>query len=199
MNGTSSPASSKVNQHCNPSVHDNADNQSSANAALDSSTDLPAFKNYKLSARRCSSLKLFLGTRPNGDKCSSSKQSKHNELTEQQYLLAQEKCIRSKYYDVNRELEECGPSYIDDYITPEMNYKEAKMSGHEANMWDKEDNISLYGTPKEEMMPGLVDSKGPSFMRNQIEALFQPSGTSCRARHSLTVNPFVSSQTTNCQ
>nr|XP_046912889.1 potassium/sodium hyperpolarization-activated cyclic nucleotide-gated channel 1-like [Dermatophagoides farinae] len=42
-------------------------------------------------------------------------------------------------------------------------------------IWDKEDNISLYGTPKEEMLPSLGDSKGPSFMRSQIEALFQPS------------------------
>ncbi|XP_054160495.1 potassium/sodium hyperpolarization-activated cyclic nucleotide-gated channel 2-like [Oppia nitens] len=37
------------------------------------------------------------------------------------------------------------------------------------------DDISLYGTPKEEMIPGLSEAKVPSFMRSQIEALFQPS------------------------
>ena len=84
--------------------------------------------------------------------------------------------------------------YIDDYITPEMNYKESSTmaaprsppiittttftNGPQTVVdWDsrdKDDNISLYGTPKEEMIPGL-DAKGPSFMRSQIEALFQPS------------------------
>ncbi|CAG2178351.1 unnamed protein product, partial [Oppiella nova] len=42
--------------------------------------------------------------------------------------------------------------------------------------WSGEkDDISLYGTPKEEMLPGLAEAKVPSFMRSQIEALFQPS------------------------
>ncbi|XP_017483037.1 PREDICTED: potassium/sodium hyperpolarization-activated cyclic nucleotide-gated channel 3-like [Rhagoletis zephyria] len=88
-------------------------------------------------------------------------------------------------------------SYIDDYITPEMNYKDGisgsscrksppiihthDSGGGGGGVWDKHnsqqeaDNISLYGTPKEEMIPGLGDVKGPSFMRSQIEALFQPS------------------------
>lgn len=94
--------------------------------------------------------------------------------------------------------------YIDDYITPEMNYKDGLNSstcrksppiihthdgGSGGGVWDKHnsqqeaDNISLYGTPKEEMIPGLGDTKGPSFMRSQIEALFQPSGkTSMQAK-----------------
>ena len=80
---------------------------------------------------------------------------------------------------------ESAECYIDDYITPEMNYKDNRKSPpihhNDPNnvSWDKDqDNISLYGTPKEEMMPGLGDAKGPSFMRSQIEALFQPSGKS---------------------
>lgn len=78
-------------------------------------------------------------------------------------------------------------SYIDDYITPAMNYKESCrksppiINTHDSGGgWDKQesDNISLYGTPKEEMIPGLGENnvRGPSFMRSQIEALFQPSG-----------------------
>lgn len=39
---------------------------------------------------------------------------------------------------------------------------------------NERDDISLYGTPREEMATGFGDGK-PSFMRNQIEALFQPS------------------------
>ncbi|RWS28124.1 Potassium/sodium hyperpolarization-activated cyclic nucleotide-gated channel 2-like protein, partial [Leptotrombidium deliense] len=37
------------------------------------------------------------------------------------------------------------------------------------------DDISLYGTPKEEIGPGLGEANQKSFMRHQIEALFQPS------------------------
>ncbi|KAI1301799.1 Potassium/sodium hyperpolarization-activated cyclic nucleotide-gated channel 2 [Halotydeus destructor] len=37
------------------------------------------------------------------------------------------------------------------------------------------DDISLYGTPKEEMGPGPFGEAKASFMRNQLEALFQPS------------------------
>ncbi|RWS02378.1 potassium/sodium hyperpolarization-activated cyclic nucleotide-gated channel 2-like protein [Dinothrombium tinctorium] len=37
------------------------------------------------------------------------------------------------------------------------------------------DDISLYGTPKEEIGPGLGEVNPKSFMRNQIEALFQAS------------------------
>lgn len=39
---------------------------------------------------------------------------------------------------------------------------------------NEKDDISLYGTPKEEMAPGFGEAKA-SFMRHQIEALFQPS------------------------
>ncbi|XP_053211837.1 potassium/sodium hyperpolarization-activated cyclic nucleotide-gated channel 2-like isoform X2 [Panonychus citri] len=39
---------------------------------------------------------------------------------------------------------------------------------------NEKDDISLYGTPKEEMAPGFAEAKA-SFMRHQIEALFQPS------------------------
>ncbi len=76
--------------------------------------------------------------------------------------------------------------YINDYITPEMNYKESTncksppvvtIRDTTGMTWNGEkDDISLYGTPKEEMIPGIAEVKGPSFMRSQIEALFQPSG-----------------------
>ncbi|GIY22876.1 ion_trans_N domain-containing protein [Caerostris extrusa] len=36
------------------------------------------------------------------------------------------------------------------------------------------DDVSLYGTPKEEIGPGISEAKA-GFMRNQLEALFQPS------------------------
>ncbi|XP_074603485.1 hyperpolarization activated cyclic nucleotide gated potassium channel Ih isoform X2 [Brevipalpus obovatus] len=73
---------------------------------------------------------------------------------------------------------------VDDYITPEMNYKGTSSIPHSppvitvresssATMFDKDD-ISLYGTPREEMAPGFGDAK-TSFMRHQIEQLFQPS------------------------
>lgn len=42
------------------------------------------------------------------------------------------------------------------------------------NFANDKDDISLYGTPKEELGPALAEAKA-SFMRNQIEALFQPS------------------------
>lgn len=79
---------------------------------------------------------------------------------------------------------------IDDYLAPAMNYKDGascksppivtvrEACGHGHQTWNTErDDISLYGTPKEELGPGIsVEVKGPSFMRSQIEALFQPSG-----------------------
>ncbi|XP_064474894.1 potassium/sodium hyperpolarization-activated cyclic nucleotide-gated channel 2-like [Ornithodoros turicata] len=37
------------------------------------------------------------------------------------------------------------------------------------------DDVSLYGTPKEELGPGGLSEVKASFMRNQLEALFQPS------------------------
>ncbi|CAG2165653.1 unnamed protein product, partial [Oppiella nova] len=75
--------------------------------------------------------------------------------------------------------------YVNDYITPEMNYKDGTacksppvvtIKDMTGVTWSGEkDDISLYGTPKEEMLPGLAEAKVPSFMRSQIEALFQPS------------------------
>ena len=76
--------------------------------------------------------------------------------------------------------------YINDYIFPEMNYKDhtscksppvVTIKDFAGVTWNAEkDDISLYGTPKEEMLPGFSETKVPSFMRSQIEALFQPSG-----------------------
>ena len=76
--------------------------------------------------------------------------------------------------------------YINDYITPEMNYRDhptcksppvVTIKDSSGMTWNGEkDDISLYGTPKEEIMPGMSEAKVPSFMRSQIEALFQPSG-----------------------
>ncbi|KAK6624020.1 hypothetical protein RUM43_004666 [Polyplax serrata] len=40
------------------------------------------------------------------------------------------------------------------------------------------DDVSLYGTPKEEPGPtpmGVVDSGKQSFLKNQLQALFQPT------------------------
>ncbi|XP_067130647.1 potassium/sodium hyperpolarization-activated cyclic nucleotide-gated channel 2 isoform X1 [Centruroides vittatus] len=64
---------------------------------------------------------------------------------------------------------------VSDYISPEMNFKDSKVNtaAGAAKDGDKDD-ISLYGTPKEEIGPGLSEVKA-SFMRNQLEALFQPS------------------------
>ncbi|KAG8190751.1 hypothetical protein JTE90_024881 [Oedothorax gibbosus] len=58
---------------------------------------------------------------------------------------------------------------VNDYITPEINFKKEEAEGD-----------SLYGTPKEELGPVLGGSggggeKAASFMRSQLEALFQPS------------------------
>lgn len=82
---------------------------------------------------------------------------------------------QSKILDVS------GKEIIDDYITPEMNYKETnmpksppKITVREINSLNDRDDISLYGTPREEMAPVFGEVK-PSFMRHQIEALFQPS------------------------
>ena len=79
-----------------------------------------------------------------------------------------------------------------DYITPQMNYKESTGSSATAaascrsppiitirdasrnSFAGERDDISLYGTPKEEPGPMFGEAKA-SFMRNQIEALFQPS------------------------
>ncbi|CAL1261156.1 unnamed protein product [Larinioides sclopetarius] len=52
---------------------------------------------------------------------------------------------------------------VNDYITPEINFKKEEAEGD-----------SLYGTPKEELGPVIGEAKA-SFMRSQLEALFQPS------------------------
>ncbi|CAL1262796.1 unnamed protein product [Larinioides sclopetarius] len=62
-----------------------------------------------------------------------------------------------------------------------MNFKDGKPpssntkggSGGGENQGEKDD-VSLYGTPKEEIGPGISEAKA-GFMRNQLEALFQPS------------------------
>lgn len=128
--------------------------------------------------RRSSSLKLPNGVRQRTDSDSSKKDEENVQIDiiEEHYPLVS----KPKFSAGSTGLPLFGDGYIDDYITPEMNYKGSR-TGTNMNAndqtWDKEDNISLYGTPKEEMMPGLGDTKGPSFMRSQIEALFQPSGT----------------------
>ena len=68
-------------------------------------------------------------------------------------------------------------AFVNDFISHEMNYKEP------GRVHFGGDEISLYGTPKEEMMdsqlptapptPG-VEPK-PSFLKNQLQALFQPT------------------------
>ncbi|XP_035232062.1 uncharacterized protein LOC118203871, partial [Stegodyphus dumicola] len=73
---------------------------------------------------------------------------------------------------------------VNDYISPEMNFKDSKGSGGPPNAKggatggennkDEKDDVSLYGTPKEEIGPGISEAKA-GFMRNQLEALFQPS------------------------
>ncbi|KFM70616.1 Potassium/sodium hyperpolarization-activated cyclic nucleotide-gated channel 4, partial [Stegodyphus mimosarum] len=65
-----------------------------------------------------------------------------------------------------------------------MNFKDSKGSGGPPNAKggatggennkDEKDDVSLYGTPKEEIGPGISEAKA-GFMRNQLEALFQPS------------------------
>lgn len=142
--------------------------------------------------RRSSSLKL-----PNGVRQSESKgllrrneEARIEIIEEQQPLvgpagkLSSQKGVESLagslFAQENIHLED---TYVDDYISPAMNYKDSCTKSppiihtHDlAGAWEKDDNISLYGTPKEEAIPGLGDTKGPSFMRSQIEALFQPSG-----------------------
>lgn len=68
---------------------------------------------------------------------------------------------------------------VNDYISPEMNFKEGvkgapKAPSGENNQGEKDD-VSLYGTPKEEIGPGISEATKAGFMRNQLEALFQPS------------------------
>ncbi|XP_035707444.1 potassium/sodium hyperpolarization-activated cyclic nucleotide-gated channel 1 isoform X2 [Folsomia candida] len=88
---------------------------------------------------------------------------------------------------------------VDDYITPEMNYPREPPSGSGgpggmsgSKVHFSGDDVSLYGTPKDEpLTPSMTnldksgghsgssagvggDSK-PSFIRNQLQALFQPT------------------------
>ncbi|KAK8747035.1 hypothetical protein OTU49_016952 [Cherax quadricarinatus] len=70
-------------------------------------------------------------------------------------------------------------AFVNDYISPEMNYRDV------SKVHFGGDDVSLYGTPKEELGPGqlCVGSTGastgvepkPSFLKNQLQALFQPT------------------------
>uniref|UniRef100_T1JIT6 Ion transport N-terminal domain-containing protein n=1 Tax=Strigamia maritima TaxID=126957 RepID=T1JIT6_STRMM len=65
--------------------------------------------------------------------------------------------------------------FVSDYITPEMNFKDANSKVHFTDAIGEE--ASLYGTPKEELGPGMSSSSEskPSFIRNQLQNLFQPT------------------------
>ncbi|KAG8192646.1 hypothetical protein JTE90_009678 [Oedothorax gibbosus] len=63
---------------------------------------------------------------------------------------------------------------VNDYISPEMNFNKEVVKGGKDGPSGEKDDVSLYGTPKEEIGPGIEATK-PGFMRNQLEALFQPS------------------------
>lgn len=78
--------------------------------------------------------------------------------------------------------------YVADYIfgASEMNFKESGVgrvhfSGGAATVGGNDgDGVSLYGTPKEEAGPGpgpanMGGEPKPSFIRNQLQALFQPT------------------------
>ncbi|ROT78575.1 hyperpolarization-activated cyclic nucleotide-modulated cation channel splice variant ABs-I [Penaeus vannamei] len=70
-------------------------------------------------------------------------------------------------------------AFVNDYISPEMNYRDV------SKVHFGGDDVSLYGTPKEELGPGqlCVGAPGappgvepkPSFLKNQLQALFQPT------------------------
>ncbi|XP_013773714.2 potassium/sodium hyperpolarization-activated cyclic nucleotide-gated channel 2-like isoform X2 [Limulus polyphemus] len=70
------------------------------------------------------------------------------------------------------------PALVNDYIMSEINFKDGRSSigggGPNKDGGNEKDDVSLYGTPKEELAPVLAEAKA-SFMRNQLEALFQPS------------------------
>ncbi|XP_076317269.1 potassium/sodium hyperpolarization-activated cyclic nucleotide-gated channel 2-like isoform X2 [Tachypleus tridentatus] len=67
---------------------------------------------------------------------------------------------------------------VNDIIMSETNFKDGRSStgrgGTNKDGSNEKDDDSLYGTPKEELAPVLAEAKA-SFMRNQLEALFQPS------------------------
>ncbi|GAB6019970.1 hypothetical protein CHUAL_001497 [Chamberlinius hualienensis] len=71
---------------------------------------------------------------------------------------------------------------VNDYITSEMTFRDPTGKVHFGNA----DDVSLYGTPKEELGPGYTGNAGglhsglsgepkASFLRNQLQALFQPT------------------------
>ena len=70
-------------------------------------------------------------------------------------------------------------AFVNDYISPEMNYRDGSSKVHFGG-----DDVSLYGTPKEELGPGQMcgtpgasvgSEPKPSFLKNQLQALFQPT------------------------
>ncbi|XP_022238497.1 potassium/sodium hyperpolarization-activated cyclic nucleotide-gated channel 2-like [Limulus polyphemus] len=65
---------------------------------------------------------------------------------------------------------------IRDHIISDVNYKDSRpvINASPREVAGERDDVSLYGTPKEEVGPVLVDAKS-SFMRLQLESLFQPS------------------------
>lgn len=167
----------------------------------------------KRNNRRSSSLKLQNGLRPNHIHKLNNEHRIHS-IDEQQPLVAKSRKNGERSFITPLYIPEKSnslDSYIDDFISPAMNYKDTSsrsppiINTHvtSTSLWDKEDNISLYGTPKEEMLPGLTDSKGPSFMRSQIEALFQPSGKNSNWKKGDCVEKsnllFFFEQTTNLQ
>ncbi|XP_018026599.1 potassium/sodium hyperpolarization-activated cyclic nucleotide-gated channel 4 [Hyalella azteca] len=69
-------------------------------------------------------------------------------------------------------------AFMNEFISHEMNFKEP------GKVHFGGDDISLYGTPKEEMGPSQapsapqtpsIEQTKPSFLKNQLQALFQPT------------------------
>ncbi|XP_076356642.1 potassium/sodium hyperpolarization-activated cyclic nucleotide-gated channel 2-like [Tachypleus tridentatus] len=65
---------------------------------------------------------------------------------------------------------------VNDYLTSDTNYKDDRpvLSAVPREGGGEKDDVSLYGTPKEEVGPTFTDVKS-SFMRVQLQSLFQPS------------------------
>lgn len=83
------------------------------------------------------------------------------------------------------DIEDEDTEIVNDWITPEMNYKEST-GGYKSPPMVKMgtfdgDDISLYGTPRTNSIGnvggvgGVGGDPKASFMRSQIESLFQPS------------------------
>lgn len=74
---------------------------------------------------------------------------------------------------------------VSDYITEMSNFISKESGGgsgrvHFGGAGGTGDDVSLYGTPKEEAGPGpgpanMGGEPKPSFLRNQLQALFQPT------------------------